>query len=114
MPSICESERRVKCVAIGSRTIRTMMVSATRTNTTTVTRRAHRGQARYAVFISPDSKHAPRHSDPCPTGAARDDYVADGGARMNVFEVMTRRVFSCRPGDTLATAAGIMWDHDVG
>jgi CBS-domain-containing membrane protein len=33
---------------------------------------------------------------------------------MNVFEIMTRRVFSCRPGDTLATAAGLMWDHDVG
>src|SRR6266404_9489532 len=33
---------------------------------------------------------------------------------MNVFEVMTRRVYSCRPGDTLATAAGLMWDHDIG
>jgi CBS domain-containing protein len=33
---------------------------------------------------------------------------------MNVFEVMTRRVFSCRPDDTLETAAGLMWDHDVG
>jgi CBS domain-containing protein len=33
---------------------------------------------------------------------------------MNVFEVMTRRVFSCRPGDTLAAAAGVMWEHDVG
>ena len=33
---------------------------------------------------------------------------------MHVFEVMTRRVYSCRPGDTLATAAGLMWDHDVG
>lgn len=33
---------------------------------------------------------------------------------MNVFEVMTRRVYSCRPEDTLATVAGLMWDHDVG
>jgi CBS domain-containing protein len=33
---------------------------------------------------------------------------------MNVFEVMTRRVFSCRPSDTLAAAAGAMWEHDVG
>jgi CBS domain-containing protein len=33
---------------------------------------------------------------------------------LNVFEVMTRRVVSCRPNDTLATAAGLMWDHDVG
>jgi CBS-domain-containing membrane protein len=33
---------------------------------------------------------------------------------MNVFEVMTRSVFSCRLTDSLATAAAIMWDHDVG
>jgi CBS domain-containing protein len=33
---------------------------------------------------------------------------------MNVFEVMTRRVFSCRAEDNLATAAAVMWDHDVG
>jgi CBS domain-containing protein len=33
---------------------------------------------------------------------------------MNVFEVMTRRVYSCRPGDTLADAAAVMWEHDVG
>src|SRR5579872_7359488 len=33
---------------------------------------------------------------------------------MNVFEVMTRRVFSCRPDDTLAGAAGAMWNHDIG
>ena len=33
---------------------------------------------------------------------------------MHVFEVMTRRVFSCRPQDTLAAAAAAMWDHDVG
>ncbi len=33
---------------------------------------------------------------------------------MNVFEVMTRRVFSCRPEDSLETAAAVMWDHDVG
>ena len=33
---------------------------------------------------------------------------------MNVFEVMTRRVFSCRRGDTLAAAAAVMWEHDVG
>ncbi|HVU49671.1 MAG TPA: CBS domain-containing protein [Polyangia bacterium] len=33
---------------------------------------------------------------------------------MHVFEVMTRRVFSCRPHDTLATAASLMWEHDVG
>jgi CBS domain-containing protein len=33
---------------------------------------------------------------------------------MNVFEVMTRRVYSCRPEDTLAAAAALMWEHDVG
>jgi CBS domain-containing protein len=33
---------------------------------------------------------------------------------MNVFEIMTRRVFSCRGEDSLATAAAVMWDHDVG
>ena len=33
---------------------------------------------------------------------------------MNVSELMTRRVFGCRVDDTLATAAGLMWDHDIG
>jgi CBS domain-containing protein len=33
---------------------------------------------------------------------------------VNVFEVMTRRVWSCRPDDTLAAAASAMWEHDVG
>jgi CBS domain-containing protein len=33
---------------------------------------------------------------------------------MNVFELMTRRVYSCHPDDTLASAAGVMWEHDVG
>jgi CBS domain-containing protein len=33
---------------------------------------------------------------------------------MKVFEVMTRRVHSVHHGETLATAAAVMWDHDVG
>jgi CBS domain-containing protein len=33
---------------------------------------------------------------------------------MRVEEVMTRRVHSCRPEDTLARAAQLMWDHDCG
>jgi CBS domain-containing protein len=33
---------------------------------------------------------------------------------MKVFEVMTRRVFSVHHGETLAKAAAIMWDRDVG
>ena len=33
---------------------------------------------------------------------------------MDVFKIMTRRVFTCRPEDNLATAAAIMWDNDVG
>jgi CBS domain-containing protein len=33
---------------------------------------------------------------------------------MNVFEVMTRRVFSVHHGETLANAAAVMWDRDVG
>jgi CBS domain-containing protein len=33
---------------------------------------------------------------------------------MHVFEIMTRRVFWCRPADTLAAAAAVMWEHDIG
>jgi CBS-domain-containing membrane protein len=33
---------------------------------------------------------------------------------MDVFKIMTRRVFTCRPQDSLTAAAAIMWDHDVG
>jgi CBS domain-containing protein len=33
---------------------------------------------------------------------------------MKVFQIMTRRVFTCRPDDNLATAAGVLWDNDVG
>src|SRR5579863_2881296 len=33
---------------------------------------------------------------------------------MNVFEVMTRHVFCCRREDSLASAAALMWVHDVG
>lgn len=33
---------------------------------------------------------------------------------MNVEEIMTRDVKSCRPGDSLFQAAQLMWDHDCG
>jgi CBS domain-containing protein len=33
---------------------------------------------------------------------------------MDVFKIMTRRVFTCRPDENLATAARLMWDNDVG
>ncbi len=33
---------------------------------------------------------------------------------MNVEQVMTRKVFACGPNDSLADAAGAMWNHDVG
>jgi CBS-domain-containing membrane protein len=33
---------------------------------------------------------------------------------MDVFKIMTRRVFTCRPEDDLATAAALMWDKDIG
>ena len=33
---------------------------------------------------------------------------------MNVAQIMSRLVHTCRPDDTLAVAVGKMWDHDVG
>ena len=33
---------------------------------------------------------------------------------MQVEQVMSHQVKSCRASDTLATAARIMWDHDIG
>ena len=33
---------------------------------------------------------------------------------MEVGELMTRKVFSCAPDDSLSQAARLMWDHDVG
>ena len=33
---------------------------------------------------------------------------------MNVQEIMTRPAVTCRPGDTLNTAAQIMWEQDCG
>lgn len=33
---------------------------------------------------------------------------------MKLEQIMTRKLFTCRPEDTLRTAAGMMWDHDVG
>lgn len=33
---------------------------------------------------------------------------------MRVSQIMSRTVQTCRPEDTLATAAGKMWDHDIG
>ena len=33
---------------------------------------------------------------------------------MEVGELMTRKVFSCAPADSLSQAARLMWDHDVG
>ena len=33
---------------------------------------------------------------------------------MKIEDIMTRDVKTCRPGETLADAARIMWDHDCG
>lgn len=33
---------------------------------------------------------------------------------MKVQELMTRRVYTCHPNDSLRTAAQIMWEHDCG
>jgi CBS-domain-containing membrane protein len=33
---------------------------------------------------------------------------------MKVRDLMTTRVYSCRPGDTLRQAAQLMWEHDCG
>jgi CBS domain-containing protein len=33
---------------------------------------------------------------------------------MEIIEIMVSQVFTCRPSDSLAAAAGLMWDHDVG
>jgi CBS domain-containing protein len=33
---------------------------------------------------------------------------------MDIFKLMTRQVFTCRPDDSLATAAAVLWDNDVG
>jgi CBS domain-containing protein len=33
---------------------------------------------------------------------------------MNVAELMERTVHTCKPDDSLAVAAALMWDHDVG
>jgi CBS domain-containing protein len=33
---------------------------------------------------------------------------------MNVAELMMRTVYTCKPDDSLAAAAALMWDHDVG
>jgi CBS domain-containing protein len=33
---------------------------------------------------------------------------------MKIEQIMTSQLFTCRPEDSLQTAAGIMWDHDVG
>jgi CBS domain-containing protein len=33
---------------------------------------------------------------------------------MEIIEIMASPVFTCQPNDTLAVAAGLMWDHDVG
>jgi CBS domain-containing protein len=33
---------------------------------------------------------------------------------MNVSQIMSRNVETCRPEDSLSEAAGKMWDHDVG
>lgn len=33
---------------------------------------------------------------------------------MNVSQIMSRNVFTCRPEDSMAMAAGLMWDHDIG
>ncbi len=33
---------------------------------------------------------------------------------MNVEDVMTKNVWTCRAGDSLSCAARLMWDHDIG
>jgi len=33
---------------------------------------------------------------------------------MHVRQLMSEKVFACRPGDGLHVAAGLMWDHDCG
>ncbi|MDB4982570.1 MAG: hypothetical protein JWM82_3322 [Myxococcales bacterium] len=33
---------------------------------------------------------------------------------MEISEIMAVGVFTCRASDTLASAAGLMWDRDVG
>jgi len=33
---------------------------------------------------------------------------------MNVEQLMTPKVFACGPNDSLAEAAGAMWNHDIG
>lgn len=33
---------------------------------------------------------------------------------MRISQIMSRNVETCRPEDTLAVAAGKMWDHDIG
>jgi CBS domain-containing protein len=33
---------------------------------------------------------------------------------MKLAELMMRTVYICRPDDSLAVAAGLLWDHDVG
>ncbi len=33
---------------------------------------------------------------------------------MRISQVMVKKVWSCRPEDTLSQAASLMWDHDVG
>jgi len=33
---------------------------------------------------------------------------------MNVAQIMTRNVATCRPSDTMAVAARLMWDGDIG
>jgi CBS domain-containing protein len=33
---------------------------------------------------------------------------------MDIFEIMVSGVVTCRPEDSLARVAGLMWDHDIG
>jgi CBS domain-containing protein len=33
---------------------------------------------------------------------------------MNVDQLMTEKVFSCKPDDSLIQAAQLMWEHDIG
>ncbi len=42
------------------------------------------------------------------------DTSSSRGCDMQVEQVMSREVKACKPGDTLAAAARIMWDHDIG
>ena len=75
MPSICESERRVKCVAIGSRTSRTITASATTTSAATATRRAHRGHSAYASLMSSKILSTPRANPELRARRVVDDYI---------------------------------------